>query len=91
MPHQIKSFGPKKLLMACIENDTKWLYQLQQIKYELSSSDEPSEVMPGLLPFRTRSKHCVEFGAGLLIGDHDVDQLNILVTLDYIETCYLGI
>ena len=81
MSHQIKSFGPKKLLMACIENDTKWLYQ----------PDEPSEVMSGLLPFRTRSKHCVEFGAGLLIGDHDVDQLNILVTLDYIETCYLGI
>ena len=33
----------------------------------------------------------VEVGAGLLIGDHDVDQPNILVTLDYIETCYLGI
>ena len=33
----------------------------------------------------------IEFGASLLIGDHDVDQPNILVTLDYIETCYLGI
>ena len=50
-----------------------------------------SEVTPSLLPLRSRSKQCVEVGAGLFIGDHDEDQPNILVTLDYIETCYLGI
>ena len=38
-----------------IENDRKWLYQLLPIKYELNL---PSEVMPGLLPFRSRSKQC---------------------------------
>ena len=32
------------------------MYQLLPIKYELKL---PSEVTPGLLPFRSRSKHCV--------------------------------
>ena len=39
-----------------IENDRKWLYQLLPIKYELKL---PSEVTPGLLPFRSRYKQCV--------------------------------
>jgi hypothetical protein len=38
-----------------IENDWKWLYQLIPIKYDLKL---PSEVTPGLLPFRSRSKQC---------------------------------
>ncbi len=38
-----------------IENGPKWLYQLLPIKYELKL---PSEVTPGLLPFRSRSKQC---------------------------------
>ena len=37
-----------------IENDQKWLYHLLPIKYEL-----PSEVVPGLLPFKSRSKQCI--------------------------------
>ena len=41
-----------------IENDQKWLYQLLLINYELKL---PSEPMPGLLPFRSRSKHCGHF------------------------------
>ena len=36
-------------------NNRKWLYQLLPIKYELRL---PSKVKPGLLPFRSRSKHC---------------------------------
>ena len=43
LPHQIKSLGPKKI------------NQLLPIKYELKLS---SEVMPGLLPFRSISKQC---------------------------------
>ena len=41
---------------SSIENDRKWLlYQLLPIKYELKL---PSEVTPGLLPFKSRSKQC---------------------------------
>ena len=74
LSHQIKSFIPskkdncmhglksailaisQKLVQPSIsKDDRKWLHQLLPIKYELKL---PSEVMPVLLPFRSRSKQC---------------------------------